>query len=117
MGYNVDYREIAMNRVKEKEIIQRFKEKVAQAVGGRLDRIVLFGSRSRGDAEEEPDFDFLILVKKWSADDKNRIRQAAWEISLEYDTVVTALVSSTEKFKEEHYFYLYENISKEGRTV
>ncbi len=59
---------------KEEDIIQRFKERVTEALGDRLDRIILFGSRSRGDAEENSDFDSLVLVKSPEEEDKDRIR-------------------------------------------
>lgn len=71
----------------------------------------------RGDVEEDSDFDFLVLVKEPREEDKNRVRDVAWAISLEYDTVVTTLVSASKDFSEERYFYLYENIQKEGRVV
>ena len=64
-----------MIKSKEKEIVQRFKERVTEALGDRLDRIVLFGSRARGDAEEDSDFDFLVTVQKPQVDDKDRVRQ------------------------------------------
>ena len=102
---------------KEEDIIQQFKERVTEALGDRLDKIILFGSRSRGDAEEDSDFDFLVLVKSPEEEDKDRVRDIAWEVSLEYDTVVTTLISTNEDFREERYFYLYENIHKEGRVV
>ncbi len=101
----------------EEKIIQHFKERVTEPLGDRLDRIVLFGSRARGDAEEDSDFDFLVTVKNLQADDKDRVRQIAWELSLEYDTVITPLVIPVEDFVEEKYFYLHENIHKEGRVV
>jgi predicted nucleotidyltransferase len=106
-----------MIKSKEKEIVQRFKERVTETLGDRLDRIVLFGSRARGDAEEDSDFDFLVTVKNPKADDKERVRQIAWELSLEYDTVITPLVLPIEDFVEEKYFYLHENIHKEGRVI
>jgi predicted nucleotidyltransferase len=101
----------------EDEVIRRFKERVTDALGGRLDKIILFGSRSRGDADEDSDFDFLVLVKRPGEEDRDRIRDIAWAVSLEYDTVVTTLVSAEENFREDRYFYLYENIHKEGRVV
>jgi predicted nucleotidyltransferase len=106
-----------MIKSKEKEIVQRFKEKVTETLEDRLDRIVLFGSRARGDAEEDSDFDFLVTVKNSQADDKERVRQIAWELSLEYDTVITPLVIPRGNFVEEKYFYLHENIHKEGRVI
>lgn len=101
----------------EEDVIQRFKERVTEALGDRLDKIILFGSRSRGDADEDSDFDFLVLVKDPGPKDRDRVRDIAWAISLEYDSVITTLVSATEEFREDRYFYLYENIQKEGRVV
>jgi len=106
-----------MIKSKEKEIVQRFKERVTETLGDRLDRIVLFGSRARGDAEEDSDFDFLVTVKSSQADDKEQVRQIAWELSLEYDAVITPLVIPMKDFVEEKYFYLHENIHKEGRVI
>ena len=41
----------------EREILKRFKAEVKNVLGDRLDRVVLFGSRSRGDANPESDFE------------------------------------------------------------
>jgi len=106
-----------MTKSKEQEIIQWFKERVTETLGDRLDRIVLFGSRAREDAEEDSDFDFLVTLKNPHVDDKGRVRQIAWELSLKYDTVITPLMIPIEDFVEEKYFYLHENIHKEGRVI
>ena len=95
--------------------LRAFRRKISKRYG--VQRMILFGSRARGDAEEDSDFDFLVTVKKQQVDDKNRVRQIAWELSLEYDTVVTPLVISSGDFVEERYFYLHENIHREGRVV
>ena len=101
----------------EIEIIQDFKRRVQDALGDRLDRIIFFGSRSRGDAEEDSDFDFLVLVKNSTDESKPLVRTIAQELSLRCDTVITALVVALEDFREDRYFYLYENIQNEGRVI
>jgi predicted nucleotidyltransferase len=113
------FREIrtVMLKNKEKEVIKRFKIEVAKVLGDRLDRVVLFGSRARGDAEEDSDFDFLVIVRAPDNEDKKKIREITAQLSIEYDTVITALVIPSKDFREDRYFYLYENIQKEGRVV
>jgi predicted nucleotidyltransferase len=106
-----------MLKGKEKEIVQRFKQRVTETFGDRLDRIVLFGSRARGDAEPDSDFDFLVTVRTLKKEDRSRVREIASDLSLDCDTVITVLVLSTEDFREDRYFYLYENIQKEGQVV
>ena len=54
-----------MLKNEEREILKRFKAKVEKILGDRLDRVVLFGSRSRGDADPESDFDLLVTFRAY----------------------------------------------------
>jgi uncharacterized protein len=44
-------------------ILSRFRRDLAAAYGDRLDRIVLFGSRARGDAGSDSDYDLAVFLK------------------------------------------------------
>ena len=48
--------------MKDKDL-QALIEHLRQNLGDRLDAVVLFGSRARGEATEESDWDLLIIVK------------------------------------------------------
>lgn len=39
-----------------------YKEEVEKALPGQVERVVLFGSRARGDAHEDSDFDVAVFV-------------------------------------------------------
>lgn len=106
-----------MLKAEEREILKRFKSEVEKALGRRLDRIVLFGSRSRGDADPESDFDLLVTVHNSRGTDKKTVSEIAADLSLECNTVLTVLVMPRKDFREDRYFYLYENIQKEGQVV
>lgn len=43
-------------------ILARFRATVEQAYGDRVERIVLFGSRARGDADAESDYDVAVFL-------------------------------------------------------
>jgi uncharacterized protein len=43
-------------------ILQRFRAALAALYGPRLDRIVLFGSRARGEAQPESDYDVAVFL-------------------------------------------------------
>lgn len=49
--------------------------------------------------------------------DRKRVFEIAADLSLEYDTVLAVLVVPANDFTEDRYFYLYENIQKEGQVV
>ena len=101
----------------EREILKRFKAEVTKVLGDRLDRVVLFGSRSRGDADLESDFDLLVTVRTLQKADRKRIFDIAADLALAYGAVLAVLVVSTKDFTEDRYFYLHENIQKEGQVV
>jgi predicted nucleotidyltransferase len=102
----------------EREILEQFKVEVKKVLGDRLDRVVLFGSRSRGDdAAPDSDFDLLVTVRNLQETDRKRVFEIAADLSLEYDTVLAVLVVPANDFTEDRYFYLYENIQKEGQVV
>lgn len=106
-----------MLKSEEKEVLTRFKAEADKILGNRLDQIVLFGSRSRGDAEPDSDFDLLVTVRGLQRMDKKKLFDVAADLSLEHGTVLTVLVLATEEFTEDHYFYLYDNIQREGQVV
>ena len=43
-------------------VLRRFRAAVAEIYGERLERVVLFGSRARGDAGEESDYDVAVFL-------------------------------------------------------
>jgi uncharacterized protein len=106
-----------MLKSEEREMLKRFKREVKKVLGDRLDRVVLFGSRSRGDAAPDSDFDVLVTVQNLQERDRKRVFEIAADLSLEHDTVLAVLVVPANDFTEDRYFYLYENIQKEGQVV
>ena len=44
-------------------VLRRFRDAVAALYGERLDRIVLFGSRARGDARADSDYDIAVFLR------------------------------------------------------
>jgi len=44
-------------------ILRRFKTALAEIYGDQLERVVLFGSRARGDARPDSDYDIAVFLK------------------------------------------------------
>ncbi len=63
------------------------------SVGFAVDRLVLFGSVARGEADEESDVDLLIVLKEpLSHQVRDRITSIVLEINLEFDTNLSELI-------------------------
>ncbi|MEW6235505.1 MAG: nucleotidyltransferase domain-containing protein [Candidatus Omnitrophota bacterium] len=79
--------------------------------------VLLFGSRARGDAAPDSDWDFLILVDK-SIDDKEKmnIRHRLYEIEWEMGEVISSVIHSREEWNRPRMKItpFHQNVSQEG---
>jgi uncharacterized protein len=91
-----------MNR---EELLDQVKRAVRAVEPGA--EIILYGSRSRGEAVSESDWDFLILVSG-HLDDKrvDTIRHRLYEVEWECGEVISSIVRS----REEWHSSLYQSI-------
>jgi uncharacterized protein len=86
-------------------------EQVAKTLAGRLEEafgrrhrgLVLYGSRARGEASDDSDFDFLVILDHVDdfGSDLRQISPIASEMSLELDVVISALPVAEAAFREE----------------
>jgi len=63
-------------------ILKRFRSALDEMYGDRLERVVLFGSRARGDADEESDYDIAVFLRDMSdrPAEMNRLADLATDI-------------------------------------
>jgi predicted nucleotidyltransferase len=60
----------------------------------------LFGSRARGDADDYSDMDIFMEFETVDRDLRNRVKTAAWEMTLESGIVVTTLLFSRHEIED-----------------
>jgi len=98
----------------EKQVIDEFVTRVRETLDERAKRIIFYGSRARGDANEESDYDFLVLVEPFYKNDKRIVGDISTDISYDNDCYVSARTIGASEFTEDRFFYFYENVTKEG---
>jgi predicted nucleotidyltransferase len=77
--------------------------------------VILFGSRARGDAREDSDWDFLVLTTlRESADTERLFWNALLEVELKEQVVITALIHAQHLRSNRKFSPLYKNIEEEG---
>ena len=86
-------------------------------MGDNLRELILFGSRSRGEAHPDSDYDFLVLVDRWSQVLEDRVDDIAYEMLDHHGAVVTLFVEDLARFEHERYEPLFCNIRMEGAVV
>ena len=50
----------------EKLVLKRFRATLTEIYGDRVERVVLFGSRARGDAREDSDYDVAVFLRDYA---------------------------------------------------
>ena len=101
-------------------ILQTFRATLDGMYGERLERVVLYGSRARGDAREDSDYDIAVFLNgiadaadRWVEADK--IAVAATDILLETGAVIHAMPYRAEAYQERS--PLMHEIRREGLTL
>lgn len=106
---NTDTREALLSRVGE---AVRAIEPSAE--------IILYGSRARGDYDEESDWDFLIIVEGEVATARQEaIWRRLYELRRELDALVSAIVVSADQWQNAPYrtMPLFKEVRREGIPV
>ncbi|OGQ18038.1 MAG: hypothetical protein A2138_05250 [Deltaproteobacteria bacterium RBG_16_71_12] len=79
-------------------VLAAFRRRLVDIVGARLTRTALFGSRARGEGDEDSDLDVFVLVEDLSAADRRAIVDAASDLALEHGLSVSPLVRDPRTF-------------------
>ena len=89
-----------MTPIVEQPILQEFKRRVEQRFPGELVRVVLFGSKARGDASVESDIDLLTVVRSedWKLGDD--VRDIGYELEIAHGVVLSIQVMGQRQYQE-----------------
>lgn len=79
-------------------------------------KVVLFGSRARGDAKKDSDWDLLILIDSQNIREKEDLfRDKIYDLELETGEIISMFVYNNKDWTSRHKITpLYKSIKKEG---
>lgn len=81
-------------------IAHRLKDLIRKAEGDRVRRIILFGSRARGDARTDSDFDLLVVLRGLAPEERHAHLLALYRAVRGVGVVAEPWVMSEEEFEE-----------------
>jgi predicted nucleotidyltransferase len=99
----------------EKRILDKFKSLLINRV--KVYKLILFGSRARGDASPASDMDMIVIVDGPITDEEsNYISDCAWEAGYEHGIVVVPVVFTRKEWERgpERYSLLAQAVEREG---
>jgi len=102
----------------ESAAINRLKEVLTRDFG--LVKLVLYGSKARGDSHRESDIDVLVVLRDefdWRT--KHAVYDVCFDINLEYDVLLQPIIYSQARYNDPliRATPLYQNVLEEGVAV
>ena len=85
-----------------KDAMNELKKILTNKFPNLIDKIILYGSRVEDKEEEFSDYDILLVLKKkfdWKL--KKRIRDATYDVNVDYDIVTDTKLISNQDLKTE----------------
>ena len=103
----------------ETKVLKEFKRRVQEQFPGELVNMLVFGSKSRGDATDESDIDIIVITH---SDDKKlakNIRYTGYDLEIEH-----GIILSIQVYSERHINYLrniptqfIQNVDREALVI
>jgi predicted nucleotidyltransferase len=102
----------------EKQILNKFKNLILQRL--EIYKMILFGSRARGDNEYYSDMDVAVILKdEFNEEIRDYISDCAWEAGFEDGIILTSIVFSQNEWENspERSSLLVQALGKEGILI
>jgi len=78
---------------------KEFAELLAQKLGGRLVKVILFGSVAKGFADASSDVDVLVVVDRVSDDVRSAVAEVAFDVSVRFGEPIEYIVMGLEEYR------------------
>ena len=99
------------------QITQEFVTKLRSHLGRSLKRVVLFGSRARGDQHEGSDYDMLVVVDQRTPRIRSFILNLEAALMDRYNVLIATILRSEQEWQRSQGLPLARNIVREGLSL
>jgi len=107
-------REDLARHARSDDVLSQITHGLVERLGDHLERLVLFGSRARGDHRSDSDYDCLALVDALAPEIEDAIDEIGGELLVRRGAVVSIFPATEERFRSESHNPLFESVRDEG---
>ncbi|MCF7918849.1 MAG: nucleotidyltransferase domain-containing protein [Candidatus Cloacimonetes bacterium] len=98
------------------EILARIKAEICRIFPSA--KVILYGSRSRGDYDENSDWDLLIILEeKIEENERTELINRLYDLELEIDQLFSPIIHNLSEWKEMEQSPFYRNVISEGKVI
>lgn len=104
-----------MNIVEDEIILESIVKRIVKSI--HTEKIILFGSRSKGNYDKESDFDICVI--KESVEHRRKCAQHIYKLLYGVGASIDIIVETTERFDEfkNNPFMVYQEIAEHGKVI
>lgn len=106
---------------KDKKIIADFKSRIPPEIRGSVKKIIVFGSRARGEEREDSDLDMAVLVEEKLPELEEKLDDIAYSVMWDHDfsPIISLKVFSEKRFADllARGFSFYKHVQNEGVSI
>ena len=100
----------------EKKVILSFVKELRNSLGNEIVKIILFGSKTRGDFNEESDVDIFVLVREKTSDIRDKVGDITADYIFDSDIPLSPVLYDLFEYHKNRELgsFFFENVEKEG---
>ena len=103
--------------IHDDEVLNLFSRALKSKLGEHLKRLILFGSRARGDSRPDSDYDCLAIVDAVSPELRDAIYDIGGDFLYEHGALFSVIPVTEERFKRQTVNPLFVNVRREGVSL
>jgi len=104
--------------IEDRGIVEEFKKRLPTEVTAHIRRLIIFGSRARGEAESDSDLDLLALVDTLTPELRRAMDDTAYAVMWDhaFQPMISLKIMPEERFNNmlARGFSFYRNVTREG---
>ncbi len=103
------------------QLLSTLTEELQRQVGSDLWLLLLYGSRARGEAQQDSDVDLFVVLRRASEAVHEKVRQVAYDVMWEADFayVISLYLTDVHHYEtlEQHGSSFLRNVQREGKVL